>query len=195
MGKIRINKIISMVILSVTCFLLLSFYGCQKDEYPFDLSEDAKIYSFDSNNQMKLSEIIVEQGRLIYKFGKRNRAGFTPEKISELKQETNCNFFMIENAFGFGVRTFDTDEIIEKGSNFYLILYCNMDSEEKSGLSGFKINQTEIGDSYYLNRFDNPYLSYISYSEGREYIQEYDKTTNKWSEIKEYNSIGTPANN
>jgi len=184
MDKIKIKNIISTVILFLICCLGFSFYGCQKDEYPFELSEGAQIYTFDSNNLMKLSEIIVEEDRLIYKFDRRNRAGFTPEKIKELTQDKNFKIYLIDNEFGFGNHCSDNEEIIEKGNSFYFVLNYNLDSVDNKALSGFKINQTEEWDSYFVTGFENPYFQYSSYKEEKVFSQEYNNASKTWSEIK-----------
>ena len=180
MDKIKMKKLIATVIPLLICCLELSFYGCQKDEHPFELSKDAQIYTFDSNNLMKLSEIIVEENRIIYKFDKRNQAGFTPDKILDLINEKDCKIFMVGENLGF-YESFEKTEIIKNGQYFYLVLYFDLTKYSDSKLSGFQLDGKDFEDSFIIDYYDSPYLSYNSYDDKIEYVQKYDNET--WTEI------------
>lgn len=186
MGKIRINKIISMVILFATCFLAMSFCGCRKDEYPFELSEDAQVYTFDSNNLMKLSEIIVEKDRLIYKFEKNGNV-MTPEKILELTNDKGQKIVMLGENIGYR-EPFERVEIVEKGKQYYIVLYYILDSYTDPLLSGFMINSSERYESFYIKQYSEPFLCFDdSYYNSIIYLQEYNKESNSWTEVSYIN--------
>lgn len=180
MDKIKIKKIIPTVILFLICCFELPFYGCQKEEQLFELSENAQIYTFDSNNLMKLSEIIVEQNRLIYKFDKRNQAGFTPDKILDLINEKDCKIFMVGENLGF-YESFEKTEIIKNGQYFYLVLYYDLTKYSDAKLSGFQLDGKDFEDSFIIEYYDLPYISYNSYDDEIEYIQKYNNET--WTPI------------
>lgn len=186
MGKIRKNKIISMVILSLACFIVLSFFGCQKDEYPFELSEEAQIYTFDSNNLMKLSQIIVENDRLIYQFEKKDNV-MTPEKILELTNDKGRKIVMLGENIGYR-EPFERVEIVEKGKQYYIVLYYNLDSYTEPLLEGFMINSSVKYEKYYIINYSEPYLCFDdTYYNYIEYVQEYDEETKTWTEVRHVN--------
>lgn len=186
MDKSKIKNIISTVVLFLICCLGFSFYGCQKDEYPFELSEGAQIYTFDSNNLLKLSQIVVEDYRLIYKFENRGNA-MTPEKILELTKDKGCSIVMLGENIGYH-EPFEKAEVVENGKYYYVVLYYNLDSYIDPSLQGFMINSSVKYEKYYIMHFCEPYLCFDdSYYNYVEYIQEYDEETKAWNEIRHVN--------
>ena len=116
----------------------------------------------------------------MYKFDKWNQAGFTPDKILDLIDEKDCKICMVGENLGF-YESFEKTEVIKSGQYFYLVLYFDLTKYSDAKLSGFQLDGKDFEDSFIIEYYDFPYLSYNSYNDEIEYIQKYDNET--WAPI------------
>lgn len=177
MGEKSLFKRLSRLLFVFLAVLFM--FGC-KEQYPFDLSENAKIFIFDSDNIFGLKRIISDEGILVYQF-ENNKNDSQAGKILEIINEKEyviipmCNVYQV---------SFDKISLYENNNGYYLMLeYSSNDDNPDLNVFGFEIKTKK--EEYSVEGIDTPYLLYLNYEVDNGHVydslyQEYDFENKKW---------------
>lgn len=189
MKKKSLFKRISRVFLT---FLAVLFMISCKEKYPFDLSENAQIFIYDSDNLFGLKKIISDEGILIYQFESNKNTSLSRNMLTTIKEKEYAIIPMC-NTYQF---SFDKISLFENKTSYYLMLeYSISNNNPDLNVFGFELKTNE--ESYSVKGTDAPYLLYLNYEvdDGNIFdslYQEYDHENKKW--FKKGTSYSTSEN-
>ena len=177
MKKKSLFKRISRLFL--TFFAVLFMIGC-KAKYPFDLSENAQIFIYDSDNLFGLKKIISDEGILIYQFENNKKDSLSGNILTTIKEKEYVMIPMC-NEYQF---SFDKISLFENKTGYYIMLeYSSSDNNSDLNVFGFELKTKE--ERYSVKGTDAPYLLYLNYEVDNGHVfdslyQEYDYENKKW---------------
>ena len=177
MKKKPLLKRISRVFFS---FLVVLFMISCKEKYPFNLSDNAKIFMYDDDNIFGLKKIIADEGILVYRF-ENNKNDSQAEKILEIIKDKEYTIIPICNAYQF---SFDKISLYENNNGYYLMLeYSPNEDITNLNVYGFELKTKK--EKYSVEGTGSPYLLYLNYEVENGHVydsqyQEYDYENKKW---------------